>query len=87
MPVRRRDWTTAANHGRLEPASMRGDLCKGCQAGTRPAPTAESHSLRAPKADEITPPPGKMMMGRMTAPVARMMSLYAGQSSGMDDFR
>jgi len=29
----------------------------------------------------------KMMMGRMTAPAARMMSFYAGRSSEMDDFR
>jgi hypothetical protein len=33
MPARRRDWTTANNHVRLEPASLRGDLPKVAKPG------------------------------------------------------
>src|SRR5215468_3807519 len=33
IPVRKRDWTTAADHGRLEPASMRGDLLRVARQG------------------------------------------------------
>jgi hypothetical protein len=76
----------AADHGRLEPASMRGDLFWGCQAGIRPLQRPSPIPSRA-QADEITPPPVIMMIGRMTAPAARMMSLYARGSSEMDDFR
>ena len=76
----------AADHGGLEPASLRGDLLR-LPGRDSAAPTTESHSLPRPKLMRLHLRSSKMMMGRMTAPAARMMSLYTGRSSAMDDFR
>ena len=76
----------AADHGRLEPASLRGDLLRVARQGLGrsndrvPFPPA-------PKLMRLHLRQSKMMMGRMTAPAARMMSIYTGRSSEMDDFR
>src|SRR5690348_14098812 len=73
--VRGWGWTTATVHGRLEPASMRGDLLQGCQAGTRPV--ARPGFIPHPTFDdELTPSASESDDRRMIAPSARMILLY-----------
>ena len=76
----------AADHGRLEPASLRGDLLRVARQGPSRLHGWVPHSL-PPKRTSLTPQRLALMIGRMIAPAAQMMSLYSGRSSENDDFR
>ena len=79
-------WTTATDHGRLEPASMCGDLSHGCQAGTRPVGQPDSELAPASE-HELTPLALRLDDRTKIAPAAPMMLLYAGECSENDALR
>ena len=85
MRARRRAWTLAADHGRLETSSMRGDLLRVAKQGSGRLHGRVPYFLPS-STDETTSFAG-IDDRRMIAPAAQMMLLYSGRSSENDDFR